>query len=108
MAGDCICPRCSTVLPHRPGVPCFQIACPSCGSPMTRRFNVPDEGAPRRAAEASPKPAVDGEACAGCGDCVPTCPENAIEMRDDKAFIRADRCTNCRACIPACPVGAIK
>jgi electron transport complex protein RnfB len=107
VAGDCLCPRCGAVLPHRPGVPCFQIACPGCGSPMTRRFNVPGEGTLRRAAASSEKPAVDQDACTGCQKCVSVCPENAIEMRDDKAFILADPCTNCRVCIPDCPVGAI-
>jgi len=75
---------------------------------MTRQFGVPGEGTPRRAASAAGKPVVDQDACTGCQKCVPVCPENAIEMRGDKALILADRCTNCRLCIPACPVRAIK
>jgi Fe-S-cluster-containing hydrogenase component 2 len=75
---------------------------------MTRRFNVPGEGTPRRAAASTEKPVVDQDACTGCQKCVSVCPEKAIEMRDDKAFILADPCTNCRVCIPACPVGAIE
>jgi len=37
---NCICPACGTVVPHQPGVPCFQTECPQCSSPMTRRFVV--------------------------------------------------------------------
>jgi electron transport complex protein RnfB len=108
VAENCICPRCGAVLPHRLGVPCFQTACPNCGSPLTRQFNVSGIEAPGRAAAASPKPVVDQDACTGCQECVPVCPEAAIEMRDDKAFILSGKCTNCRVCIPACPAGAIK
>jgi electron transport complex protein RnfB len=106
---NCICPRCGALLPHRPGVPCFKTACPGCGSPMTRQFSVPAaEETPGRAAVPSPKPVVDQDACTGCQDCIAVCPEAAIEMRDDKAFILSGKCTNCRVCIPACPVEAIR
>jgi hypothetical protein len=37
---SCICPECGMVLPHQPGIPCFQTKCPQCDSPMTRRFVV--------------------------------------------------------------------
>ncbi|MFZ2055481.1 MAG: 4Fe-4S binding protein [Candidatus Aminicenantales bacterium] len=107
-AENCICPRCGAVLPHRPGVPCFKTACPGCGSPMTRQFNVSAIETPGRAAAASAKPVVDQDACTGCQECVAVCPEAAIEMRDDKAFILSGKCTNCRVCIPACPAEAIK
>jgi len=108
VAGNCICPRCGAVLLHRPGVPCFQTACPNCGSPLTRQFAVPDTATSGGAATVSPKPVVDQEACTGCQECISVCPETAIEMREDKAFILSGQCTNCRVCIPACPVGAIK
>ena len=35
---NCICSRCGFMVPHRPGVPCFQTKCPQCSSPMTRQF----------------------------------------------------------------------
>jgi uncharacterized protein len=35
---NCICPQCRLVVPHKPGVPCFQRNCPQCGSIMTRQF----------------------------------------------------------------------
>ena len=36
--GNCICPNCGFIAPHKPGTPCFQTKCPRCASPMTRQF----------------------------------------------------------------------
>ena len=36
-SGECICPSCGTIVPHRPGVPCYQQVCPNCGSKMIRK-----------------------------------------------------------------------
>jgi len=36
-SGECVCPKCGTVVPHRRGVPCTSRKCPNCGSPMTRK-----------------------------------------------------------------------
>jgi electron transfer flavoprotein alpha subunit len=44
--------------------------------------------------------------CTGCQECLNSCPYDAIEMRDDKAFIN-EYCQFCRACLEACPEGAI-
>ncbi len=35
-AGECVCPRCGTRVPHQTGIPCTQVNCPQCGSPMIR------------------------------------------------------------------------
>jgi len=35
--GECICTNCGQAVPHQRGVPCYQMKCPKCGSPMTRR-----------------------------------------------------------------------
>lgn len=29
-AGDCVCPKCGTRVPHGRGVPCYTITCPGC------------------------------------------------------------------------------
>jgi len=104
---NCICPQCSTVIPHQMGVPCFQITCPNCGSSMTRQFNVQDIQSPPHQAASTHKPVVDQEVCTGCQKCVAVCPEHAIEMRNDKAFILAEHCSNCRLCVQVCSVSAI-
>ncbi|RLA94249.1 MAG: hypothetical protein DRG55_01350 [Deltaproteobacteria bacterium] len=35
--GQCVCPQCGASVPHKPGVPCFQVPCPKCGTPMLRK-----------------------------------------------------------------------
>jgi len=37
--GNCICvnPNCRYETSHRRGVPCYQMSCPKCGSPMIRK-----------------------------------------------------------------------
>jgi ferredoxin len=75
---------------------------------MTRQFNVPAaDKTSGGAAAPSPKPVVDPDACTSCEACVSVCPEAAIEMRGEKAFILPDQCSDCRACVPACPAEAI-
>ncbi len=49
---------------------------------------------------------VDPDQCTGCQICIPTCPFNAIEMQEDKAYIN-EACTLCGACIESCPMQAI-
>jgi len=37
--GTCVCtnPDCKHEVPHQAGVPCYQMKCPKCGSPMIRK-----------------------------------------------------------------------
>jgi len=51
---------------------------------------------------------IDQEKCTGCGDCIPNCPEGAIQMIDGKARLISDLfCDGLGACLGHCPVGAI-
>ena len=34
--GSCVCPQCGNKVPHQPGIPCFQVKCPQCGTNMVR------------------------------------------------------------------------
>ena len=35
--GECTCPKCGKVVTHTRGVPCFEIMCPDCKTPMVRK-----------------------------------------------------------------------
>jgi ferredoxin len=51
---------------------------------------------------------IDEETCTGCGECIPNCPEGALQIIDDKARIISDLfCDGLGACIGHCPVDAI-
>ena len=50
---------------------------------------------------------VDPDACDGCEDCIGVCPNHAISMKDDVAWINPAKCSNARKCIPKCPLSAI-
>ena len=49
---------------------------------------------------------VNTDKCTGCKECVASCPFEAIEIKDEKAFIN-EYCQSCMACITVCPEGAI-
>jgi Pyruvate/2-oxoacid:ferredoxin oxidoreductase delta subunit len=52
---------------------------------------------------------IDDELCDGCGNCVPSCAEGALEIVDGKARVVADiYCDGLGACLGECPVGALK
>lgn len=51
---------------------------------------------------------IDEEKCNGCGQCIPNCPEGALQVIDGKARIISDLfCDGLGACIGYCPQGAI-
>lgn len=52
---------------------------------------------------------IDEEKCTGCGDCIPGCPEGAIQVIDGKARLISDLfCDGLGACIGTCPQDAIE
>lgn len=52
---------------------------------------------------------IDEELCNGCGDCVPSCEEGAIQIVNGKAKLVAERyCDGLGACLGECPTGALK
>ena len=51
---------------------------------------------------------IDEELCDGCGQCVPSCAEGAIQIVDGKARLVADKyCDGLGACLGECPNGAL-
>ena len=48
------------------------------------------------------------ENCTGCGLCVRTCKEAAMQMQEKKAVVDYARCIFCGECIRVCPYDAIK
>jgi len=51
---------------------------------------------------------IDEELCDGCGTCVPSCAEGAIEVVDGKARVVAEKyCDGLGACLRECPKGAL-
>jgi ferredoxin len=52
---------------------------------------------------------IDENLCDGCGLCVPSCAEGAIQVIDGKAKIVEDKyCDGLGACLGECPKGALK
>ncbi len=51
---------------------------------------------------------IDEELCDGCGQCVPSCEEGAIQVIDGKARLVSDKyCDGLGACLGECPTGAL-
>jgi Fe-S-cluster-containing hydrogenase component 2 len=52
---------------------------------------------------------IDEDLCTGCGQCVTSCAEGALEIVNGKAKVVRDRfCDGLGACIGECPEGALK
>jgi NAD-dependent dihydropyrimidine dehydrogenase PreA subunit len=52
---------------------------------------------------------IDDELCDGCGECVPSCAEGAIQLVDGKARLAAEKyCDGLGACLGECPNGALR
>jgi NAD-dependent dihydropyrimidine dehydrogenase PreA subunit len=51
---------------------------------------------------------IDETKCTGCGQCIPDCPEGALQLIEGKARLVSDlSCDGLGACIGTCPEGAI-
>jgi Fe-S-cluster-containing hydrogenase component 2 len=51
---------------------------------------------------------IDEKLCNGCGQCVPSCAEGAIQIIDGKARLVAEKyCDGLGACLGDCPTGAL-
>lgn len=50
---------------------------------------------------------IDRARCTGCGACMESCPNEALEIQDGFARVFAERCTECGTCVEVCPQGAV-
>lgn len=54
---------------------------------------------------------VDGyfvtDTCIGCESCMSVCPQNCIDIIENKAVIRKNNCLHCGNCAEICPVDAV-
>lgn len=46
--------------------------------------------------------------CKGCGTCVDTCPNGALDLQDGKAIVDHELCLLCGYCNPVCPEFALR
>ena len=46
--------------------------------------------------------------CQGCGTCVEACPNDALSLKDGKAFVDYGLCLTCGYCVPHCPIFALR
>lgn len=51
---------------------------------------------------------ISKELCTGCNACLNICPQNCIEMKEDKfgfryPFVNNDKCVKCKLCVKTCP-----
>jgi len=52
---------------------------------------------------------IDEEKCTGCAECIPNCPEGALQVIDGKARLVSDLfCDGLGACVGHCPTGAME
>ena len=53
-------------------------------------------------------PQINIDACTACETCINRCWFNAIQIKDDHAFVNEEKCVGCGQCVIGCPETAIQ
>ena len=51
---------------------------------------------------------VNTDICNGSGECISVCPNGAVILQNNHAFIDQELCQECEICVDSCPQGAIQ
>jgi len=77
------------------------------GDGNTQVLEVPGNFPYREGVQPAPiSPETDADTCVLCGDCVRSCPSNAITLTNDSVETDKMACLRCCACVRVCPTGA--
>ena len=53
-------------------------------------------------------PEIADQSCSGCGACIATCKESAVDLQDGRPVIEPSKCLFCAQCARVCPTGTLK
>jgi len=91
--------------PSNTGEKLSSICCCSCCCPVLK-FAKPAPR-PADAIQSYYEARIDPDDCTACGDCVESCPMDAIKEGDNFSEVIDGRCIGCGLCVSVCPVEAI-
>ena len=77
----------------------------ACSEAFYKEFD-PDLSCIRIVAKPDGEPKVQN--CIMCGKCARTCPEGAITIEGNLAYVDSGKCTGCGTCVEACPTKSIQ
>lgn len=100
---ESVCVSCGFSLKHAPETCCEVLRCPVCNIHLLRGTIINTV----KTNQTMTYPKIDTNLCIGCGACQAACRKQAIEMKNDKAYIIEANCKNCKKCIAVCKLGAI-
>jgi len=51
---------------------------------------------------------IKKDLCDFCGTCVSVCPDDAIELTENRLIIDDKKCTDCLRCVRVCPLEVLE
>jgi Pyruvate/2-oxoacid:ferredoxin oxidoreductase delta subunit len=80
--------------------------CNCCGC-CCQSFSLLKSNGPKMCDPSRFRPAVDAEACTGCGACAERCWFDAVAVDGETAVVDPEKCLGCGQCATVCPVDAV-